>query len=159
MKRSRTSAAIAIAIATSFTMGCSTIEVVDVQQLDTNSHKSKEFIIINNDDVWRNDFVMMTFNEWAIENGYTWNIQEPHSGDYVGQYVLDYTVGWHWDWTPYINDIKIILSKDGERIGYTNFDGQGLLNPNKWQSDAGKLRLTLDSVFAEKTVEQVNELL
>ena len=64
MKRSRTSAAIAIAIATSFTMGCSTIEVVDVQQLDTNSHKSKEFIIINNDDVWRNDFVMMTFNEF-----------------------------------------------------------------------------------------------
>lgn len=139
--------------------GCSSIEVVDVMPLDRKLHNPNSLIVINNPDVHKNDFVTDVFERWSRENGIKYILSYKGDVDATGEYVLDYNVGWHWDGVNYINDAEMTLTYAGRQVGHTDLDSHGLLNFDKWQDDSRKLRLTLDSLFGIKTVEQVNELL
>jgi len=139
--------------------GCTSIEVVDVKQLDRNAHAPKKVTINSNEKVFKNEFVLYSMTRWAQENGVVFKIDNKGETASQGQYVMEYVVGWHWDGVNYINDAQFTLMKENKIVGYADFDGHGLLNLNKWQDDSTKIKLTLDAVFNTKTVEEVNSKL
>ena len=143
-------------IATTLLSGCTSIEVVDVRQLDRSIYNPKKVTINSNDKVFRNEFVLYSMSRWANENDVKFEIDNKGESISEGQYVMDYIVGWHWDGTNYINDAKFTLLKEKQIIGYADFDGHGLLNFNKFKDDGNKIKLILDVVFNTKTVEEVN---
>ena len=148
-----------LALIVSFVTGCTSIEVVDVKQLNMNGNKTKAIVVKNNPDVHKNDYVTDIFKRWSKENGFDYTLSYKGEVDTTGKYVLDYNVGWHWDGVNYINDAVMTLTFNGEQVAHTDLDSHGLLNFDKWQDDGRKLRLTLDALFGIKTVEQVNDLL
>lgn len=136
-----------------FVSACSSIRVENVTQV-SKEEIFDEIKVVKDQET--RESVLPVIEDYFVTKGYKVTIVDSSADVEPSDYAIEYRAWWTWDLALYMSKAHIKMLRNGAIVGNVSYEGKGGLNTNKWGDADRRIRIMLDTLLNEVSVDEAN---